>query len=343
MPPQSRVQGSLSQRRPENNTQQVEAAAMNRHRSDQRRANLEKIARHIIHPLSQSPYKHVGMDFLSRCRIKCKDMDFKTGQVGKQTEQFIQPIPPKVVQQWLDETRPPPKERRDIVNEYSHEFPNDNQWEATMIWRRINAYLSESENAQGNCVMTTHTQWHHAKYGHSFLLLHLLLFLPFSFLRLNSRADKTINSPSNSRFVNRLGEQNANWQLKGVLRQHLPNQSNYDRLLDPNRPHAICYLADGAELVDDMLLTSELTTLLLMATDTALKATWQKHKLIPVTLITGSYRTVRVSQCVLDAETGSIEIRKSPLITFHKGLLAEWAKYLTLLGWVLGKPAGQTV
>ncbi|KAF5620855.1 1-phosphatidylinositol-4,5-bisphosphate phosphodiesterase 1 [Fusarium sp. NRRL 25303] len=191
MPPQSRAQGSLSQRRPENNTQQVEAAAMNRHRSDQRRANLEKIARHIIHPLSQSPYKHVGMDFLSRCRIKCKDMDFKTGQVGKQTEQFIQPIPPKVVQQWLDETRPPPKERRDIVNEYSHEFPNDNQWEATMIWRRINAYLSESENAQGNCV-------------------------------------------------------------------------------------------NGAELVDDMLLTSELTTLLLMATDTALKATWQKHKLIPV-------------------------------------------------------------
>ncbi|KAI1037072.1 hypothetical protein LB503_008996 [Fusarium chuoi] len=251
MPPQSRAQGSLSQRRPENNTQQVEAAAMNRHKSDQRRANLEKIARYIIHPLSQSPYKHVGMDFLSRCRIKCKDMDFKTGQVGKQTEQFIQPIPPKVVQQWLDETRPPPKERRDIVNEYSHEFPNDNQWEATMIWRRINAYLSESENAQGNCVMTTHTQWHHA-------------------------------NPSNSRFVNRLGEENANWQLKGVLRQHLPNQSNYDRPLDPNRPHAICYLADGAELVDDMLLTSELTTLLLMATDTALKATWQKHKLIPV-------------------------------------------------------------
>ncbi|KAL9570673.1 hypothetical protein ACKAV7_005010 [Fusarium commune] len=154
-------------------------------------------------------------------------MDFKTGQVGKQTEQFIQPIPPKVVQQWLDETRPPPKERRDIVNEYSHEFPNDNQWEATMIWRRINA-------------------------------------------------------PSNSRFVNRLGEENANWQLKGVLRQHLPNQSNYDGPLDPNRPHAICYLADGAELVDDMLLTSELTTLLLIATDTALKTTWQKHKLIPV-------------------------------------------------------------
>ncbi|CVL07855.1 uncharacterized protein FPRO_05068 [Fusarium proliferatum ET1] len=312
MPPQSRAQGSLSQRRPENNAQQVEAAAMNRHRNDQRRANLEKIARYIIHPLSQSPYKHVGMDFLSRCRIKCKDMDFKTGQVGKQTEQFIQPIPPKVVQQWLDETRPPPKERRDIVNEYSHEFPNDNQWEATMIWRRINAYISESENAQGNCVMTTHTQWHHA-------------------------------NPSNSRFVNRLGEENANWQLKGVLRQHLPNQSNYDRPLDPNRPHAICYLADGAELVDDMLLTSELTTLLLMATDTALKTTWQKHKLIPVTLITGSYRTVRVSQCILDAETGSIEIRKSPLITFDKGLLAEWAKYLTLLGWVLGKPVGQTV
>ncbi|KAF5964338.1 1-phosphatidylinositol-4,5-bisphosphate phosphodiesterase 1 [Fusarium bulbicola] len=209
MPPQSRAPGSLSQRRPEN-TQKAEAADMNRHRTDQRRANLEKIARYIIHPLSQSPYKHVGMDFLNRCRIKCKGMHFKTGQVGKQTEQFIQPIPPKVVQQWLDETRQPPKERRDIVNEYSHEFPNDNQWEATMIWRRINAYLSESENAQGSCVMTTHTQWHHAK------------------------------------------------------------------------PHAICYLADGAELVDDMLLTSELTTLLLMATDTALKATWQKHKLIPV-------------------------------------------------------------
>jgi hypothetical protein len=44
----------------------------------------------------------------------------------------------------------------------------------------------------------------------------------------------------------------------------------------------MCYLADEAQLVDDQLLTSELTALLVVAADTALKATWQKQKIIPV-------------------------------------------------------------
>ncbi|KAL5599495.1 hypothetical protein FOVSG1_007307 [Fusarium oxysporum f. sp. vasinfectum] len=82
--------------------------------------------------------------------------------------------------------------------------------------------------------------------------------------------------------------------LKALLRQHLPNPSRYDRVPDPQKPHAMCYLADEAQLVDDKLLTSELTALLVVAADTALKAAWQKQKIIPVTLITGSRRTVRL-------------------------------------------------
>ncbi|KAH7208950.1 hypothetical protein DER44DRAFT_823588 [Fusarium oxysporum] len=85
-----------------------------------------------------------------------------------------------------------------------------------------------------------------------------------------------------SRLIDRLGEKNANWQLKALLRQHLPNPSRYDRVPDPQKPHAMCYLADEAQLVDGKLLTSELTALLVVAADTALKAAWQKQKIIPV-------------------------------------------------------------
>ncbi|KAF4457458.1 1-phosphatidylinositol-4,5-bisphosphate phosphodiesterase 1 [Fusarium austroafricanum] len=204
---------------------------MKRHQTDQRRAVLQKTAQHLIYPLTQSKDPYVSMGTLGRFGIKCKDMDFRTGQVVRR-EPFIQAIPPQEVQQWLEETMPAPKERRDIVNEYSHEFPNDAQWEATIIWRCIYTYISEYENTKGNCAMTSHTQW------------------------LNV-------SSNNSRFVNRLCEQYTNWQLKCVLRQHLPNASRYDRIPDPTKPHAMCYLADEATLQDDVLLTSELTTLLL--------------------------------------------------------------------------------
>ncbi|EXM03932.1 hypothetical protein NOF04DRAFT_20087 [Fusarium oxysporum II5] len=85
-----------------------------------------------------------------------------------------------------------------------------------------------------------------------------------------------------SRLIDRLGEKNANWQLKALLRQHLPNPSRYDRVPDPQKPHAMCYLADEAQLVDGKLLTSELIALLVVAADTALKAAWQKQKIIPV-------------------------------------------------------------
>ncbi|KAH7229531.1 hypothetical protein BKA60DRAFT_674670 [Fusarium oxysporum] len=141
-----------------------------------------------------------------------------------------------------------------------------------------------------------------------------------------------LSNCGSSRLINRLGEKNANWQLKALLHQHLPNPSRYDRVPDPQKPHAMCYLADEAQLVDDKLLTSELTALLVVAADTALKAAWQKQKIISVTLITGSRRTVRVSQCILNAETGGIEIRKSPLVSFPNGFRADWNKCFMLLG-----------
>ncbi|KAF5685759.1 1-phosphatidylinositol-4,5-bisphosphate phosphodiesterase 1 [Fusarium circinatum] len=209
MPPRSRATESFCQR-PSDNTRDTKAD-MNRHRTDQRRANLDKIARYIIRPLSQSSDRHVGMDFLKHYGIRCYDMDLKTGQVSKRAEPYIQLIQPQVIEQWLREIRSPSlKDRRDFVNEFSHEF------------------------------------------GDSPLL------------------------------INRLGKKNTNWQLKALLRQHLPNPSRYDRIPNSQKPHVMYYLADKAQLVDNKLLTSELTALLVVTADTALKATWQKQKIIPV-------------------------------------------------------------
>ncbi|KAJ0150379.1 hypothetical protein HZ326_7096 [Fusarium oxysporum f. sp. albedinis] len=178
---------------------------MNRHRTDQRRANLDKIARYIIRPLSQSSDRHVGMDFLKHYGIKCYDMGFKTGQLREIGSPSL-------------------KDRRDFGNEFSHEFGDSPLWEATFMWDRLYTYISEYENAQGNCViMTARTTWLDVSCG-------------------------------SSRLINRLGEKSANWQLKALLRQHLPNPSRYDRVPDPQKPHAMCYLADEAQLVDDKLL-----------------------------------------------------------------------------------------
>ncbi|KAF5268649.1 hypothetical protein FOXYS1_446 [Fusarium oxysporum] len=176
---------------------------MNRHRTDQRRANLDKIARYIIRPLSQSSDRHVGMDFLKHYGIKYYDMGFKT-----------------VIEQYLREIGSPSlKDRQDFGNEFSHESGDSPLWEATFTWDRLYTYISEYENAQGNCViMTARTTW------------------------------------LDVRLINRLGEKSANWQLKALLRQHLPNPSRYDRVPDPQKPHAMCYLADEAQLVDDKLL-----------------------------------------------------------------------------------------
>ncbi|EXK41346.1 hypothetical protein FOXG_18265 [Fusarium oxysporum f. sp. lycopersici 4287] len=92
------------------------------------------------------------------------------------------------------------------------------------MWDRLYTYISEYENAQGNrVIMTARTTWLDVSCG-------------------------------SSRLINRLGEKSANWQLKALLRQHLPNPSRYDRVPDPQKPHAMCYLADEAQLVDDKLL-----------------------------------------------------------------------------------------
>ncbi|KAF4343053.1 1-phosphatidylinositol-4 5-bisphosphate phosphodiesterase 1 [Fusarium beomiforme] len=113
MPPQGRAPGSCHQR-PSETTQEVRAADTNRQRANHRRANLEEIARYIIYPLSQSPEEYMSMDFLDRCRINCEDMDFRTGQVGKRAEPFIQLVQPQVVEQLLREIGAPPlKDRRD--------------------------------------------------------------------------------------------------------------------------------------------------------------------------------------------------------------------------------------
>ncbi|KAF4452720.1 endothelin-converting enzyme [Fusarium albosuccineum] len=290
--------------------------------SDARRAIITAMAKKILLPLTKYQKPYVSSRALEKFDIRCKDMDFKTGQVGPRVEPFIEPIPPHLVEEWLNETKPWTV-RDDFVNDpdpdpwFDDDCPtNDAQTTATFFGILIDIHLSSNEKEEEPGIMVAHTNWG-----------------PFP--------------PYCGKYVNRLsaGHGMRNWQLKATYRQNIVPATCrciYDGTLDADKPHAICFLADDAPIQDDLIATSELTSLLFVAIDIALKAEFEKHRIIPVTLVTGSLSTIRIVQAICDFEKGTIELRKSPPVHFPKGVRADWQKYLTLLGWILGKPVGQT-
>jgi len=63
-------------------------------------------------------------------------------------------------------------------------------------------------------------------------------------------------------------------------------------------------------------------------------------------VVSASYRTVRIVQGVVNIRTNDVELRVSQLVPFEKGIKADtesWQNFLTLLGWILGEPIGDTM
>ncbi|KAJ3528048.1 hypothetical protein NM208_g10399 [Fusarium decemcellulare] len=272
--------------------------------SDARRAIITSMAKRILRPLTKYQKPYVSSRALEKFGIPCKDMDSKTGQVGPRVEPFIEPIPPHLVDEWLNETKPWTI-REDFIRP-DDDISETGQTLATFLGLLIDIHLTYNEKEGDPGIMIIKTKW-------------------------------APTFPDCSKYVNRLscGNGKPDWQLKATYRQHVVAPTCrciYDGTLDAGKPHAICFLADSAPIQDDLIATSELTSLLYMAINIALK----------VTLVTGSLATIRIVQAICDFEKGTIELRKSPPVHFPKGVRADWQKYLTLLGWMLGKPVGQT-
>lgn len=63
-----------------------------------------------------------------------------------------------------------------------------------------------------------------------------------------------------------------------------------------------------------------------------------------ITVISGSWRTVRIVQGVVNFNkmpTPSVEIRQSGVLDFDKGVTEEsWEDFVRLMGWAVAAPAG---
>lgn len=136
---------------------------------------------------------------------------------------------------------------------------------------------------------------------------------------------------------------------------------------DPNVPHTTCLLANQEPLRDDKLSTAEMITVVWLSCAHYLYPEYQGHNTIPVsfsiplplgdgdgrdaflmprrqvTVFSTSRRSIRIVQGVINFRERTVEVRVSDIISFEEGCLKDhWREWLTLLGWAVGKPVGNT-
>ena len=60
-------------------------------------------------------------------------------------------------------------------------------------------------------------------------------------------------------------------------------------------------------------------------------------------MFSASGSKVRVVQGIVDFDKGTTEVRVSEILNFEEtNISGNWQQWLTLLGWVVGKPVGDT-
>lgn len=61
-------------------------------------------------------------------------------------------------------------------------------------------------------------------------------------------------------------------------------------------------------------------------------------------MFSASGRNIRIVQGIVDFATGTTEVRVSEIVSFEEGGVKgdNWRTWLTLLGWAVGKPMGNT-
>ncbi|KAI0141197.1 hypothetical protein GGR57DRAFT_487533 [Xylariaceae sp. FL1272] len=126
-----------------------------------------------------------------------------------------------------------------------------------------------------------------------------------------------------------------------IKRYWLPSFVLYDR--NGTNPHLKTYLEESADLREDGLMPSELWTILVLACSAFNQPEWRNFEIIPVTVISGSGRSVRVVQGWADGKKKVVNIRKTRLVHFGDGLArdkdpAHVPKFLTLMRWLMAEP-----
>ncbi|KAG8422166.1 hypothetical protein J3459_010652 [Metarhizium acridum] len=207
-------------------------------------------------PLAR-PYIDTGA--LKSMGIRCLHIDFNTGRLSKGVAQFIDPISPSNIGEWLAVTKPW-LGRDGFFTDDEHGGDNEGkrtacpQWEAANLFELVNFYLvCDGEMNPG--ILQTRTMWRKFPIPRGRTLCQL--------------------SATGSR----------NWRVWTIFRRYQYYEEIISEIgespLDPDKPHVIAFLADGALIREDMLSTSELTCITYLVADGALK--YKHHRFIPAT------------------------------------------------------------
>jgi hypothetical protein len=93
---------------------------------------------------------------------------------------------------------------------------------------------------------------------------------------------------NSNKYLRRPQKLATNWEVKNVLRYctSTPDMSSREPpVVDPSKPHLICYLADETPLRRDRISTSELHAVVFVATIYYTEPTHHNHSLVPVSPI----------------------------------------------------------
>lgn len=117
------------------------------------------LAKTVYRLLRDSRLHYLEDDDLERFGITRTDLDFSSGKPSKGSEQFVDPIAPEVIEEWLrmahgseDDMSPPSPDRSTSY---------DNQLDAYSLCILITRYLDEAADKAGDgpSILNTHTLW----------------------------------------------------------------------------------------------------------------------------------------------------------------------------------------
>jgi len=275
------------------------------------------MAKRISIPLFKLKDRYVSPPMLKEFNVKTMPLDFRTGNLPDQVQAFIRPLSPQTIAQMLHRSGSLTL-RRDFVKKNGPDLRLDDDYvEATFFWDLIETHLKRRGRRDDLPVIPYSSRW-----------------------RLFS---------NESKYLTRLSRDYANWQVKAILRYCIdtPDKGpSAPRTLDPAKPHTICFLADEAPLTQGQVSTSELNTVVWLAGLNYLDSIYSQHSVVPITVVSASGRRVRVVQGNVNFRKCTVGLRISEIVEFEKGVTDDRGhineKYLTLLGWLIGDPVGNT-
>ncbi|CAH0056032.1 unnamed protein product [Clonostachys solani] len=95
---------------------------------------------------------------------------------------------------------------------------------------------------------------------------------------------------------------------------------------------------------EDCLSTSEMQSVLWLASEAATDPAYMQHWVFPVTIVSACMFNVRIVQAIVRLGSNTVEIRKSDIMDLSPGLTDEATqdRFRRLLAWLLGTPMGNT-